>query len=372
VDPSDREVSFTLGLAPKGFFPQTGGFVMATLHYHDGTGNKGDLAIAPPNDIGTVLAPWLGFDVKVVLKGGWDGRALFEQVVTPKGVSRGEESSLPCELAFEQLAMPDFYLPSAHELPQSLTIDEVYNRRRPLNDLILSQGKIGSVITHLHDPEKTRPVWLELCVGLPGDDCEKAMLDLIPDPEALKALASRHLVHPSDTLADVVIKGTSWGEFKQSYAVKEYCCKALALRPRGRWFEALDRWVDKEDDLINCFYLRWDDLSLEQRNLVYNKCLKMLEKSEPSPGLIRVVLRQLKEIRLAESTILSKRSSERTLECVHEVLGLTAIERSLHVKVYDTFLPEYPVKIDTPRFVYTSVDYFASSKYWDISRVDDI
>lgn len=270
LDPKDREVSFTLGLAPTGFFPSTGGYVFAHLHYHRNDGREGTLLLREADVDAKRLSALLSHDIQIRtilpskdLRHRGDERdesgflLVIAETVTPSGRQRGSDEQ-------HDDAVPFIYLsktPSTSELLQ----------RRALNELILAKGQAPTIASWL---QKADPLGYELCSALIIRECEEAIYKALPTEAAVKAISRYHYISPSDRLPRFVITHPSmkWGY--QTRLIAE----SLSERRAGPWSRAVVILAREEPDALESVITHYHDLSDKEVQLIEGVCFDLLKQ----------------------------------------------------------------------------------------------
>lgn len=278
-----REVSFTIGLAPKGAFPTTGGQVHVTLHYHATDGIQGTLEVREPSKVGLLLARALDSDVEF---GG--------MVTTSTGILRGKDDrAYQGSLVYEPIRVPQFCLPDDEELtsiPDIILTPE----RLALNKRVANRNLLVWLTKLLQSGESFA---FDLCSGLPGLEYEEALVEA-GRPDALRALAIaalavRHMLNPNDTLASFIIDRYKEPSSRKAYKSAIDRCgddvvTALVCRPKGKWARALLALADlRNDHALSAFYLMRDRLTDAERRAGDKIAWRELTVRYPKESAIR-------------------------------------------------------------------------------------
>ncbi len=254
LSPTDqREVSFTLGLAPEGFFSSVCGGVTVWLNYHTAEGVGGVLLLEEPSENGRFFSRLLDKNIMEFPRGE-------KLIVAPNGMQIGyEEGVKAITYAPLKLALPYY---SDEKLNGAARVRN-YDKREALNEAIKEQRKLQAVL-EVHSVENT--ALFDLCAGMLNKECEKALIDASSMdellPYSLEALSIRHAIQPSETLAvfmanksariatilqcrNTPIKRTSLSKSQVTQVDCSYkdiltqAISELSLQPIGPWYEAL-------------------------------------------------------------------------------------------------------------------------------------
>lgn len=335
LSPDDqREISFTLGLAPTGHFPSVSGHVACFIHYHSSDGSKGSLVLEEPSANGVLLSRLLRKDVRVLTQ-----RSNI-QVISPFGIQKGADAAgigtpgiveyMPLHIPF----IPFYELDNISQLDAFLREEgfpvEFLRSRELLNREITSQHKVAEVIAEL---STGNPIFFDICAGLMDDQCQAALVGISQNDKlfdtAVVALAKRHLIDPSSFLADFLLQQRQRPNW---YVPMDEVIAALTLRPVGDWFELLFILAQRNsEEALRSVYLHHEKLTEEQVTEVTHLCWEILEKGWPLyPTLIKFLLldRSPEEIKddilnlpVHQDQDIQRYVKQRRLDLIEEVLG---------------------------------------------------
>jgi hypothetical protein len=244
--PTDRrEVMFTVSLSPNGSFA-AGGRVTAKVHYHTSNARSGVLTLRE--------VPQFAAEASRLLKTTIDYKG--EMLVSPLGLQVGDEGQqrilryTPRQFPF----FPPSMEPSLHDSVE----------RARLYQYVESRGKVAAVIDGLS--RGSEPAY-DICAGLMTADCETGLLRAASNDTffalAVDALAFRHLIRPTELLADFTLANIPRLEkllgcttTRTDAGVKTDCTKedvrqhlvqALVSQPMGKSHNALIAFARFDD-----------------------------------------------------------------------------------------------------------------------------
>jgi hypothetical protein len=246
LSPSEqRPVSFTIGLAPTGTFSSVGGRVSATLNYHASDGRRGTLTLREPPADAVLVGRLLAVPVR---SGG--------MLVGPNGAQLGLDEGDAGHLEYSRLQFPRQFLWDAAD---NLAYNEIsgMKSRQALNTALKQQGWIAQIA---QQASAGKEPYVDLCAAIDDSLCESALLEAATLdsrlPVAAAALSVRHLIYPSERLAEFALQNSArlatilvqenrevgrnvfevdtWKE-----QVLENLLVALILKPQGPWANAL-------------------------------------------------------------------------------------------------------------------------------------
>lgn len=281
LDPKDRrEVSFTLGLAPTGSFPNVCGYVTAVIHYHTSNGLNGTLALKQlPADV-KLLAKLLDADVES------DGL-----VVTSRGIQRGksdDERDTP-RLVYEPLGFTQLFYISESKLPEPVPNITLTGHRLSLNSAINKKGAVPSLVKLV---ESGNQLAFDLCAGLQNPDCLEALVRTGKSGKfidhALRALAIRHLIKPSNDLADFILSSDISKADK--YSGLGDAATAITFYPTGKWAQALLSLTNHRASFVEGLYIRRNELTETERSRVEEFCWKQFDAFFPEKAAMLYLL----------------------------------------------------------------------------------
>lgn len=265
-----REVSFTLTLLSpeEGLSPFDS--VESVLHYHAFDGTQGRLYLRAPPKAGLLLSRILKMDVEA------EGF-----ITTPKGLQRGksENGENRETLVYEPLLFPFHDWPHADRRLQDLLHSNSLEKdaldltshitltpeRLALNRVIEEKDMLPHILDLLQVGDRLA---FDLCAGMLSPECEKALFQIgisgqrtdseLPGElvnikwelnygklkisnkiasSATYALSIRHMLEPSDSLADFILALPSSKSSLSDTAPIAFL--ALLLHRRGKWVQAL-------------------------------------------------------------------------------------------------------------------------------------
>lgn len=322
VPTDQREVSFTLGLAlsESKKIRSSGGRVTVKLYYHSQDGSRGFLVLEEPPQSATFISKLLGKVVKESAHG-------FTMLVSENGMQMGFDDDINETanfLEYRPLIVSDIRritkLPSDH--PAILNLEE----REPLNKAIIEQDKVAHIIKALSAGNRTA---FDLCAALMNAECEQALIEAASNRDllqaALSALAKRHLIKPSSTLASFML--SNWEDLspdskKHHWWIND-ALDALTFSPTGDWFSVLYKFAEHNGpERILRLYLLREKLDTDQYRQVEQLCWNILKTSWPDDGAIRFLLGDDESPDMLESELLNLPISEpweRELEEIREL-----------------------------------------------------
>jgi TIR domain/Tetratricopeptide repeat len=299
LSPDDRrEVSMTLGLSLEGFVPPLG-YVTARLHYHTYEGDAGELLLRNVPEGMAELSRLLDADVRAYLDDRGD-----RMIVTPTGVQRGASALASDVVDFRYLRLQyPSDLKDYREYDQKYWIDHIVNASRGavgfsdrdrINQIVAQRRATSAIVRELEGGKK---LYFDLCAGLQDEESLAGLIRIAGSSEsgfdqASRALAIRHLLRPSQVLADFVIQSlkevnaraarprTGWGQDPNWRSPSEYeppYFYALLAAPAGEWFNALIGLLDPKNakwiwqDLLRAFSLLGERLSDAERATIAAK-----------------------------------------------------------------------------------------------------
>jgi hypothetical protein len=341
LDSADREVSFTLGLAPTGFFPSVGGFVTALLHYHTNDGRQGTLLVSEPNEAGQRLAGLLSRDIRVV-------SSVLVETITPDGRQRGSEVVNDSALLFQRIPDPEaFWSYSKHDNRQPMI--RGVEDRAALNQEILKQQKSATIADWVTQKGQ---LGFDLCKALITADCEASLYGTLPDERAISAIAVRHLISPSDRLPEYVLDhpALQWG-----FEARELAA-ALSLRRSGPWLPAILQLGDREPDVFGSLNDIYDSLAAQDIQQVERSCITLIARGGYILDPLRFLIKGQRPLEEIEALLLKAPSSPSQdnegatrASWAAELIGTAAVARLLNFQpidkysILEKFLPEQHV-----------------------------
>ncbi|MET9821981.1 MULTISPECIES: hypothetical protein [Streptomyces] len=228
-----REVSFTLGLGPKGHFSSGGGSVQVILHYHASDGRQGYLPIHEPSPDAAKLSRILDSDVQ------YDGA-----IVTPAGLLRGVDEREHGEVAtWDPICFESKFFRAGDGIDDLPSLALTPERAR-LNRLIEDLDSLDPLAQSLKAEER---LGFDIFAGLVGGEYEKVLLDNYRTSgtgrsltKTLQSLSIRHMLNPNGTLADFVSGATRTSPSDEWYlAGSDEAVTALVCHPVGKWVQAV-------------------------------------------------------------------------------------------------------------------------------------
>lgn len=307
VPTDQREVSFTLGLAlsESKKIRSSGGRVTVKLYYHSQDGSRGFLVLEEPPQSATFISKLLG---KVVKESSYG----FAMLVSENGMQMGFDDETTNFLEYCPLIVSNIRgitrLPT--DRPALLNLEE----REPLNKAIIEQDKVAHIMKELSAGNITA---FDLCAALMNAECEQALIEAASNKDllqaALSALAKRHLIKPSSTLASFML--SNWEDLspdsKKHHWWIDDALDALTFRPTGDWFSVLYKFAEHNGpERIHRLYLLREKLNKDQYRQVEQLCWDILKTSWPDDGAIRFLLGNAESPDMLESELLNLPISE--------------------------------------------------------------
>jgi len=295
--------------------------VNVVLHYHTFDGTQGKLSLAPPPEDGIELSQLLKADVE-----------MNGLIICPKGCQRGSDENSESEqirelFSYEPLMSPDYqicdYFFSKNDTDE-ITNDEYLHylcsenasllfsltpERQTLNKAIKEKGilsHIQNLLINAKDAKEPRRYLLfDLCAGLPHASCEQALIQLGMSEIAVAsdemsvqtslheqiagdildavvgALAIRHVLQPSETLADFLLR---LPHTRPLGSATDAAFAALIVCRKGKWLQALTTLHNVDPrNVLQALLLIKEDLTNEECHIA-DKFVQ--EQSEPFPKLV--------------------------------------------------------------------------------------
>ncbi len=274
-----REVSFTLGLAPKGTFSSVGGHVEAVLHYHAPDGIQGKIQVKKPPREGVTLSRLLKIDIDI------DGL-----ITTPKGIQRGndEDHDDQAKLIYQPIELPYYWFSGDEDSLGPAPNITLTPERLAINNAIEKEGVLNDIIRLLDEGDRLA---FDLCSGLLCSECENALIKMGASSEsardALSALSVRHLLNPSDVLANFILDLSD----NINLTGIEDVIVALAFQPKGKWVQALLELATRDhSQSLEVLYIVRDKLTDSDRQLIDAYSLKELDAFFPDETVLKYLL----------------------------------------------------------------------------------
>lgn len=308
LNPADEEeVWLTLGLAPDGTFPSTGGIVRVELQYHSLTGFHGVLPLREHNPSHSWLAELLDTDIE------HDGCVLNADGVQIGYLSREDASAGVAFTPLSWVVRPirDSELERSGPLPSATAPVALTPAWQRLNARVSELDAVQAICDEL---PRGRDWAYDLAAGLPDARCATALIEQLGRREtllpAMLALTTRHQLSPDPTLADALV---SIHEPTDIYAVAWSApFLALAMYPAGQWWTALFAFAQRDVHwALLALYARRASLVDAQADALEELCWKDIATehpgySNPSTAALRYLIWRERPVNQIEDKLLAR------------------------------------------------------------------